>query len=73
MKLNINNSIFLIKTYGNQTTNNKFWRAFENDVTWQGCKITATYFIYLSQPNIHHNNSEVCFGPFHHPFVGHSI
>ena len=34
MKLNINNSIFLIKTYGNQTTNNKFWRAFENDVTW---------------------------------------
>ena len=25
------------------------------------------------QPHIHHNNSEVCFGLFHHPFALHSV
>ena len=38
MKLKVNNFIFLIKNFAkpweNPTTNNKFWQAFENDVTW---------------------------------------
>ena len=49
---------------------------------WKWCEIRGMQnhgsIFYLFKfadllPHIHHNNSKVCFSPFHHPFVLHSI